>query len=245
MAKYSSMKVGGLTDSGTDEALKLSLEPGCGLIVYSPQEDVWTAFLDSLLRRRRGKSLPVEMTGKNGKPVGHGLESAAVVPPPGHEVFVGTTVGEQLDFYSGGSAGGGDAGIVLDEAFGFGFLRNRKRSVWELGEGERRCLLTVSQALAEPSCWLFYGPLECLDGVRRRAMAELIRKLRSNGEFVIAGTAHPDVLLGCCGELLVLDKHETEVIFHGAGRPAAEYLAGQMGLDEETLGVLLSGMVNY
>ena len=30
------------------------------------------------------------------------------------------------------------------------------RSVWDLGAGERRCLLVVSQVLAGPECWVLY-----------------------------------------------------------------------------------------
>ncbi len=217
--------ISGFSGSGGQENTVWTLRPGVVSVVYSRLESAGRSLLDHLAGRKIIHGLRIGIETDGGRDTLQALPSPAVLPPPGAEIFVGTTVGEQLRFY--GRSGGMSAKklAALDKEFGFGFSAIRERSVWELGEGERRCLLLISQALAGPGSWIMHSPLARLDGVRRRSMSAYIVEYAARGRLVIAGTSQPAGLMGERSRLLVLGASGRELIYQGEGEAAGQYLA--------------------
>ncbi len=220
--------ISGFTTSGGREDAAWLLRSGTVSVVCGYQESARRSLLDSLAGRKKNSGLTVEVETRGVRRIVQALPSPAVLPAPGEEVFVGTTVGEQLDFYGRGSARCGKLLLALDERFGFGFRAIPRRSVWELGAGEQRCLLLVSQALAGPESWIMHSPLERLDGPRQRSMLDFIGECEARDSLVVASTAHPNSLLGTeNSSLLVLGDTVREILYQGQGEAAGNYLAAQ------------------
>lgn len=225
----SKITISGFSGSRGQENALWPLRPGVVSVVYSRLESVRRSLLDYLAGRKviRGLKIGLETSGVHDAM--QALPSPAVLPSPGAEIFVGTTVGEQLGFY-GRSGGKGEKILaVLDKKFGFGFSVMGQRSVWELGEGERRCLLLISQALAGPESWIMHSPLESLDGDRQRSMLAYIVECAAQGGLVVAGSAQPAGLLGARSSLLVLGACVRELEYQGEGEAAGQYLADEPG----------------
>ncbi|MEA1997357.1 MAG: energy-coupling factor ABC transporter ATP-binding protein, partial [Gemmatimonadota bacterium] len=134
-----------------------------------------------------------------------GVSGAACLPPPGEEMFVGTTVDEELDFYI--KAGGLDreeAFTKLEQIGTYGFNTIRSRSVWELSDSERRLLLLVSQALAQPAAWLCDEPFALLDAERLQEVRSLLESQARKGAVVVVTSADAGDILEMADRLLVL-----------------------------------------
>ena len=139
----------------------------------------------------------------------------AYLPPPGEEVFAGTTAGEEIRFFSGETD---DMGARLEEIeaiLGTRFGTLMQRSVWELSEAERRLLLIVSQAVARPALWLIYEPFQETDARSEAGVAEFIEKAAAGGAAVVVATLRSDDALKVAHELLVLTR-DGEVSYQGS-----------------------------
>jgi ABC-type multidrug transport system ATPase subunit len=209
----------GLKRAESGEAFSWNIESGRVCLVTGSAPG---RLLDVVAGRVLDKRLGVKFETANG-----GALRVGLLPPPGEEIFSGTTIGEQLDFFA---REGSDALLEedgLDGLFGFGFAGRRDESVWELGSGEMRCLLLVSQALAGPCLWVLNQPLARLDGPRCRAMREFIGRRGTQGDAVVISEDNSLELLDCSTELLAVDGNALIVQFHGAGKAAAEYMASE------------------
>ncbi len=205
------------------------LRPGVLSVIYSSRERARRSLLYFLAGQKEISGLKIEIRSKGRHDTLRALPSTAVLPPAGEEVFVGTTVGEQLRFYSRDGVSCQALLDVLDKRFGFGFHSMGERSVWELGAGEQRCLLLVSQALAGPRSWIMHGPLERLDGPRRRSMLKFIDECTAQGKPVVAGTGQPACLSRAKSCLLVPGETGRELMHQAEGESAVELLAGEPG----------------
>ncbi|MFC1544656.1 hypothetical protein ACFL4X_00675 [Gemmatimonadota bacterium] len=224
------ISISGLTDSATAASFPWLLKLGCSYLVYYAGETVNAALLDHLAGRRQDRRISIDMETADGTRQMPALPSAGLLPAPGEEIFVGTTIAEQLNFFSRGEVQTELEQSGLDNLFAFDFASRLDRSVWELASGERRCLLLVAQALADPRYWILHQPLAGMDGRRGAAIRAFIRDRCARGAIVIAGTARPAELLGCCPELLVLGDDGQSVKYHGIGVEAAAFLAAELAL---------------
>ncbi|MBW7995300.1 MAG: hypothetical protein FVQ81_01765 [Candidatus Glassbacteria bacterium] len=229
-ADFDKINVSGFRDKRDEGEFLLSVFPADAVIVWARDEQIWGPLLDNLAGICPDGRFTVEVAKQDGTYRTNFLPSVAVLPPPGREYFAGTTVGEQLAFYAAQAGRRDNTGHGEEIPFGLDFSRKLNHSVWELGEGERRCLLLASQSLAQPLCWILYSPLERMDGVRTRAVAEFISRQRNRGAIILAGTSSPAALLGCCNGLLALGDDEAEVAYYGKGAEAAEYLETLLNL---------------
>jgi ABC-type multidrug transport system ATPase subunit len=229
------IKVRGLLAGESGEEFDCNLLPGEYYLVISSGGSVAGQFLDSLAGRRQDNRLRVEGVKVGGGERLPALPSVGLLPPAGQEIFVGTTVGEQLNFFSEENKSHQMEHSGLDRLFEFNFSSRMDNSVWELGAGERRCLLLVSQALAEPRFWVLHNPLDRMDGPRCGAIAEFFRVMRGRGSTLIATSRNPAELLGCCTRVLLLGDRGLNVEFYGSPDSAAEYLAELTGIASETL----------
>ena len=220
--------ISGFLGPGGEENAVWTLQLGAVSVVCSRLEGARRSLLDHLAGRNVIHGLRIGLAADGGHDPVQALPCAAVLPAPGAEIFVGTTVGEQLSFYGRGRRKSEIILAALDKKFAFGFSTMHERSVWELGEGERRCLLLVSQALAGPGSWIMHSPLERLDGARRSSMLEYIKECAARGGLVVAGTAQPAGLLGTRSSLLVLGASGRELIYQGDREAAGQYLAREL-----------------
>jgi len=161
----------------------------------------------------RGKDRPPDRLHESGTGV-------AYLPPPGDEAFTGTTVEEELLFYLENKD---DLEKKLDsitEKFGFDFKSRLGRSVWELSDSQRRCLLLSSQALALPSVWVCDHPLELFDYGRCRAVAEFFQSEAKQGAAIITALTEGVQVLALARKVLIINERR-EVVYQGdtAGVP--------------------------
>ncbi|MFH1069236.1 MAG: hypothetical protein V1794_06390 [Candidatus Glassbacteria bacterium] len=138
----------------------------------------------------------------------------AYLPPPGEEVFTGTTVGEELRFFAGDTVVHGARLEEIELALGTRFSALGDRPVWDLSETERRLLLVVSQAAAWPTTWLLYEPFRGLDGRYEAKLAVFIGKAAEQGAIVAAAAARVEDAMKIAHDLLVLNPNG-EVIYRG------------------------------
>lgn len=140
--------------------------------------------------------------------------AVAYLPPPGDEAFTGTTVEEELLFYSAGKDTLAERLDWIKENFGFDFRTCPGRSVWELSESQRRCLLLSSQAVALPAVWVCDQPLAVLDSRRSSAAADLFRNEAKRGAAVILALKEAEQVLDLAHNVLIIGERR-EVIYQG------------------------------
>jgi ABC-type transport system involved in cytochrome c biogenesis ATPase subunit len=226
MVSNSKISISGFGASSGQDNTEWLLNPGAVSVVCSSLEGVRRSLLNSLAGRNKNSGLRIRVEASDGHRIVQALPSAAVLPPPGEEMFVGTTVGEQLGFYDRADNQGGQRLESLDNKFGFGFSSMPQRSVWELGAGERRCLLLVSQAMAGPRNWIMHSPLERMDGARQSSVLEFIDDCTVRGGIVVAASGFPVLLMGAENtSLIVLGDSTLNIIYQGEGESAVKYLA--------------------
>jgi len=158
-----------------------------------------------------------------------GVTGAAYLPPPGEEIFVGTTVGEELEFYSKMGGRGRDELLrILEQIALFDFIPLWLRSVWELSAGERRMLLLAAQALAEPVVWVCDEPFELFDGKNAAKVCNLLRQDARNGAAVIVGSEEHGSILEFADYVLFLAQEE-EPFYYGKVRDLPVKIAEALG----------------
>jgi len=171
-------------------ACSLSLKIDCGRVtaLLGASRRYRTALLRALAGLERPDSGRVYVTDDAGARLA-GLHepglTVAYLPAPGEEIFTGTTVAEELDFYGSKATGPDDRLGVLEERIGFSFSGSAGRSVWELSDSERRGLLLVSLALALPDFWVCEEPGEIFDGRREKGVRSFLRGEAARGAAVL------------------------------------------------------------
>jgi ABC-type transport system involved in cytochrome c biogenesis ATPase subunit len=218
--------ISGFNSPGSAGQTSIGLHPGSATLIWSQWPGCWRVLLDDLagLGRRNASQHKLSVAGREGRRL---LREAAIIPAPGQEVFVGTTVGEQLGFFGAPQRDGDSISVWLDDELGFDFMSRPRRSVWELSTGERRCLLMVSLALACPGCWIIHGPLERLDGIRAAVVCNLIGRLKQEGAIVLAGTSDPAGLLHHCDQFIAAGEQIPDLEYVGSGESAFDYLGNK------------------
>lgn len=200
------------------KALNWKIEAGCIWVVTGGSQAGRTLLLRVLagLERPAGGKILISH-GEEGKPPERLHESGigiAYLPPPGEETFTGTTVEEELLFYSESKDNLEEKLDSITENFGFDFKRCLGRSVWELSASQRRCLLLISQALALPSIWVCDQPLALLDSRRARAVADFFRCEANRGAAIIAALIEAGQVLDLAHKVLIIDERR-EVVYQG------------------------------
>jgi ABC-type multidrug transport system ATPase subunit len=161
------------------------------------------------------------------------LSGIAYLPPPGEEIFIGTTAGEELEIYwKTGNRDKKDCYKILEQ---FGLLNFRSlefRSVWDLSDSEKRLLLIAVQALAEPSLWICDEPLGLLDGKNAAKVCGLLRKQARNGAVVVIASEDAGSLLDLADQVLFLSE-EGVTIYCGEVNDLPHSLALTLGWDSK------------
>lgn len=127
----------------------------------------------------------------------------AYLPPPGSELFAGTTVEEEMSFGARADGALADRRRELAGRFGLDLEGLGGRSVWELSESERRCLLLVSQGSFSPVLWVLDQPLAMLDGSRARAVESFLARETERGAAVVAADDGLGGLAAVAGRAMV------------------------------------------
>ena len=161
-----------------------------------------------------GKILISHEEGKSPEELHEGRIGVAYLPPPGDEAFTGTTVEEELLFYSGSENNLEEKLDSITENFGFDFKTCLGRSVWELSESQRRCLLLSSQALAMPSVWVCDQPFELLDSRRYSAVTGFFQSEAKQGAAIIAALTEVGQVLDLSRKVLIVNERR-EVVYQG------------------------------
>ena len=219
MPEYKEITISGFELFPHSKSSNWCLAPGSFHVLDSKSPNSIIALTDYLAGSGNVRGLQMESDGVKLR----SLPSAALLPPPGKEVFTGTSIGEQIDFHAGSRDGAQKLLTSLDRQFGFGFGAMADRSVWELGAGERRCLLLVSQALASPGSWIMHNPLASLDGPRQRALAGFVVSFLAAGGVLVCASGRRTHPLFEHARLLVLGKTARELLYQGSAWEAGGY----------------------
>lgn len=197
--------------------LSWEIEAGCIWVVTGGSEAGRTLLLRILAGLECPAGGKILISHEEGKPAERLHKSGigvAYLPPPGDEAFTGTTVEEELLFYLE-SKDNLEKGLdSITEKFGFDYRSCLGRSVWELSESQKRCLLLSSQALSQPSIWVCDQPLALLDSRRARAVADFFRSEAKRGAAVIASLIEAGQVLELAHKVLIIDERR-EVLYQG------------------------------
>lgn len=175
-----------------------------------------------LLRRLAG--LEGAATPGAGRP-----ERIGYLPPPGAEIFAGTTVREEAQFYSRLGAAPVEEVLSLLERLGWpGAERELDRSVWELADSRRRQLLLAAQWLVGPELWVLDEPYAWLDGPGRAGVRRLLTEQARDGALLVVASRRAADLLENAADCCLLDP-EGAVAFAGPVSGIPETLAGELG----------------
>ncbi|MEA2064534.1 MAG: ATP-binding cassette domain-containing protein [Gemmatimonadota bacterium] len=137
-----------------------------------------------------------------------GRRKIGYLAPPGEEMFMGTTVAEELSFSLPGKETDSSTGAAwLKERFGDDFPpAEQNRSVWSLSEGQRRVLALASQAQGLPEVWVCDEPLVLLDGKNATYIDGFLLGETARGAAVLISMARGARLLGWINRVLVLSS---------------------------------------
>ena len=184
--------------------------------------------LAGLERPAGGKILVSHGEGKPPERLHESGIGVAYLPPPGEETFTGTTVEEELLFYLESKNNLEEKLDSITENFGFDFRSCLGRSVWELSESQRHCLLLISQALTLPSIWVCDQPLALLDSRRARAVADFFRCEAKRGAAIIAALIEAEQVLDLAHKVLIIDERR-EVVYQGKTSSVPPDMAVRLG----------------
>jgi energy-coupling factor transporter ATP-binding protein EcfA2 len=210
-------KPGEVAGGSQAKGLNWKIEAGSVWVVTGGSKAGQTRLLRVLAgveRAAGGKILISREEGKSPERLHEGRAGVAYLPPPGDEAFTGTTVEEELLFYLGSEDNLEEKLDSITENLGFDFKTCRRRSVWELSESQRRCLLLSSQALALPSVWVCDQPFELLDSRRCRAVAGFFQSEAKQGAAIIAALTEFGQVLDLYHKVLIINKRR-EVVYQG------------------------------
>jgi len=161
------------------------------------------------------------------------LSGIAYLPPPGEEIFIGTTAGEELELYwKTGKRDKKDCYKILEQFGLFNFISFELRSVWELSDGEKRLLLIAVQALAGPSLWVCDEPLGLLDGKNAAKVCGLLREQARRGAAVVIASEDAGSLLNLADQVLFLSA-KGETIYCGEVNNLPHTIALALGWDSK------------
>jgi len=177
------------------------------------------------------KNFFLDRTQKKSGEVYFELLGIAYLPPPGEEIFIGTTAGEELELYwKTGNRDKKDCYKILEQFGLLDFISIELRSVWDLSDGEKRLLLIAVQALAGPSLWICDEPLGLLDGKNAAKVCGLLREQARRGAAVVIASEDAGSLLDLADQVLFLSA-EGETIYCGEVNNLPHSIASTLGWD--------------
>jgi energy-coupling factor transporter ATP-binding protein EcfA2 len=187
----------------------LSIDSGSAVLIVGGLAGDRSRFLRMIAGFEPPSAGKIEFVFENGSKfpaMKSGKVRMGYLPPPGEEVFVGTTVEQEMFYGLPGEKTERQAINMLEELFGVGFSTLACRPVWSLSDGERRLLALASQALYLPDVWFMDQPLALLDGTHRQAVGNFLAGETRRGGTFVGAVSEPGLLIQWADIILNFSK---------------------------------------